>query len=92
MGYENLTDEELDRSISSNGGPVQSGMIAEKQTRQIKKLQDTYSAVLESQIAAVNKRLDETHKVDTRILVVAIITAVLALIPVIELIGRMFRH
>src|SRR6266516_1305557 len=95
--FANLSDDELATRIVHNAGPLQQAMIAESQRRLVVKEGEHLSNVqsqiseLRKDIAILQTRLVETHRVRRWILLFAIVTAILAFIAACDVILRWIR-
>src|SRR5437764_13719599 len=99
--FANCSDDELEKHIVNNGGPIQQAMIAESQRRlsvkhfehQSKNLSDVRSQISEvrNDISRVETRLEKTHNVHRWILLIAVLTGVFALIAAWDVILKWIR-
>ena len=99
--FPNLSDDDLDKRIVNEAGPLQLAMIAEskrrlsvkqsgQQSEHLSKVQSQISEV-RNDISSVSERLEKTHKVHRWILLVAILTGGFALIAAWDVILKWIR-
>jgi len=99
--FTNLSDDDLDKRIVNEAGPLQLAMIAESKRRlsvkqsgqQMSILSDVQSQISEvrKDISKVDQRLERTHNVHRWILLVAILTGVFALVAAGDVILKWIR-